>query len=30
MRKRDNKVCVVDELWSGLKLILRRELRGKR
>jgi hypothetical protein len=24
----DIKVCAVDETWSGLKLVLRRELRG--
>jgi hypothetical protein len=24
----DIKVCAVDELWSGLKLVIRRELRG--
>lgn len=25
----DVKVCAVDETWSGLKLMIRRELRGK-
>ena len=25
----DVKVCAVDETWSGLKLVLRKELRGK-
>ena len=25
----DIKVCAVDETWSGLKLVLRKELRGK-
>jgi len=24
----DVKVCAVDEVWSGLKLVIRRELRG--
>ena len=24
----DIKVCAVDEIWSGLKLVIRRELRG--
>jgi len=24
-----SKVCAVDETWSGLKLVLRKELRGK-
>src|ERR1700712_2833741 len=24
----DVKVCAVDEIWSGLKLVIRRELRG--
>lgn len=24
----DIKVCAVDEIWSGLKLVLRKELRG--
>jgi hypothetical protein len=24
----DVKVCAVDETWSGLKLVIRRELRG--
>ena len=24
----DNKVCAVDEHWSGLRLVVRRELRG--
>ena len=23
----DNKVCAVDEIWSGLRLVIRRELR---
>jgi hypothetical protein len=26
----DIKVCAVDEVWSGLKLVVRRENRGKR
>jgi len=26
----DVKVCAVDEVWSGLKLVIRKELRGKR
>lgn len=26
----DVKVCAVDETWSGLKLMIRRELRAKR
>jgi hypothetical protein len=26
----DNKVCAVDETWSGLRLVLRRELRAGR
>lgn len=26
----DVKVCAVDETWSGLKLVLRKELRGQR
>lgn len=26
----DIKVCAVDEIWSGLKLVIRRELRGKK
>lgn len=26
----DIKVCAVDEVWSGLKLVVRKELRGKR
>jgi hypothetical protein len=26
----DNKVCAVDETWSGLRLVLRRELRPGR
>jgi hypothetical protein len=26
----DIKVCAVDETWSGLKLVLRKELRGAR
>jgi hypothetical protein len=25
----DTKVCAIDATWSGLKLVLRRELRGK-
>lgn len=25
----DVKVCAVDEVWSGLKLMIRKELRGK-
>jgi hypothetical protein len=25
----DIKVCAVDEIWSGLKLVIRKELRGK-
>jgi hypothetical protein len=25
----DIKVCAVDEVWSGLKLVVRKELRGK-
>lgn len=25
----DVKVCAVDETWSGLKLVIRKELRGK-
>lgn len=24
----DNKVCAVDEVWSALRLVIRRELRG--
>jgi hypothetical protein len=24
----DNKVCAIDEIWSGLRLVIRRELRG--
>ena len=24
----DTKVCAVDEVWSGLKLVIRKELRG--
>lgn len=24
----DNKVCAVDQTWSGLRLVIRRELRG--
>jgi len=23
----DNKVCAIDEVWSGLRLVIRRELR---
>lgn len=26
----DVKVCAVDETWSGLKLVIRKELRGKK
>ena len=26
----DVKVCAVDEVWSGLKLVIRKELRGNR
>ncbi|MEM7048028.1 MAG: DUF3052 domain-containing protein [Acidobacteriota bacterium] len=26
----DVKVCAVDEVWSGLKLVIRKELRGSR
>jgi len=26
----DNKVCAIDETWSGLRLVIRRELRPKR
>ena len=26
----DIKVCAVDEVWSGLKLVVRKELRGKK
>jgi len=25
----DIKVCAVDETWSGLKLVIRKELRGR-
>jgi hypothetical protein len=25
----DNKVCAVDEVWSGLRLVIRKELRKK-
>jgi hypothetical protein len=25
----DNKVCAIDEIWSGLRFALRRELRPK-
>ena len=25
----DNKVCAIDETWSGLRLVIRKELRGK-
>ena len=25
----DNKVCAIDETWSGLRLVWRRELRGR-
>jgi hypothetical protein len=24
----DNKVCAIDEIWSGLRLVIRKELRG--
>jgi hypothetical protein len=24
----DNKVCAIDETWSGLRLVIRKELRG--
>ncbi len=24
----DNKICAIDETWTGLRLVLRRELRG--
>jgi hypothetical protein len=24
----DNKVCAIDDVWSGLRLVIRRELRG--
>jgi hypothetical protein len=23
----DNKVCAIDHIWSGLRLVIRRELR---
>jgi hypothetical protein len=23
----DNKVCAIDQIWSGLRLVIRRELR---
>ena len=23
----DNKVCAIDEVWSGLRLVIRKELR---
>jgi hypothetical protein len=26
----DNKVCAIDDVWSGLRLVIRRELRGHR
>src|SRR3954451_25037 len=26
----DNKVCAIDETWSGLRLVIRKELRGAR
>jgi hypothetical protein len=26
----DNKVCAIDEVWSGLRLVLRKELRSGR
>jgi hypothetical protein len=26
----DNKVCAIDEVWSGLRVVWRRELRGAR
>jgi hypothetical protein len=25
----DNKVCAIDETWTGLRLVLRRELRNR-
>ena len=25
----DNKVCAIDETWSGLRLVIRKELRGQ-
>jgi hypothetical protein len=25
----DNKVCAIDEVWSGLRLVIRRELRAR-
>ena len=25
----DNKVCAIDETWSGLRLVIRKELRGR-
>ncbi len=25
----DNKVCAIDEVWSGLRLVLRKSLRGR-
>ena len=25
----DNKVCAIDEVWSGLRFVLRAELRGR-
>jgi hypothetical protein len=24
----DNKVCAIDDVWSGLRLVIRRELRA--
>lgn len=26
----DNKVCAIDEVWSGLRFVVRRELRAGR
>jgi hypothetical protein len=26
----DNKVCAIDEVWSGLRMVLRKELRPKK
>jgi hypothetical protein len=26
----DNKVCAIDDTWSGLRLVLRKELRAGR
>jgi len=25
----DNKVCAIDQVWSGLRLVIRRELRRR-